>query len=68
VNRIMGATVIVESIFAIPGIGRLNLESVLNRDFAMLQGAVLVMAVLVVGINLLADLAYGWVDPRIRYT
>jgi peptide/nickel transport system permease protein len=68
VNRIMGATVVVESIFAIPGLGRLNLESVLNRDFAMLQGAVLVMAMLVVGINLLADLAYGWVDPRIRYT
>lgn len=67
VNRIMGATVVVESIFALPGLGRLNLESVLNRDFPMLQGAVLLMALLVVAINLLADLAYGWVDPRIRY-
>jgi peptide/nickel transport system permease protein len=67
VNRIMGATVVVESIFALPGLGRLNLESVLNRDFPMLQGAVLLMALLVVAINLLADLAYGWVDPRVRY-
>ena len=66
-NRIFGATVVVESIFALPGLGRLNLESVLNRDFPTLQGAVLVMAVLVIGVNLAADLAYGWVDPRIRY-
>lgn len=67
VNRIIGATVVVESIFAIPGLGRLNLESVLNRDFPTLQGAVLVMALIVIVINLLADVAYGWVDPRIRY-
>jgi ABC-type dipeptide/oligopeptide/nickel transport system permease component len=66
INRIIGATVVVESIFAIPGLGRLNLESVLNRDFPTLQGAVLVMALLVIAINLLADVAYGWVDPRIR--
>jgi peptide/nickel transport system permease protein len=67
INRIIGATVVVESIFAIPGLGRLNLESVLNRDFPTLQGAVLVMALIVIAINLLADVAYGWVDPRIRY-
>lgn len=67
VNRIIGATVVVESIFALPGLGRLNLESVLNRDFTTLQGAVLSMALIVVVINLLSDLVYGWVDPRIRY-
>jgi peptide/nickel transport system permease protein len=67
INRIIGATVVVESIFALPGLGRLNLESVLNRDFPTLQGAVLVMALLVIAINLLADMAYGVVDPRIRY-
>jgi peptide/nickel transport system permease protein len=67
INRIIGATVVVESIFALPGLGRMNLESVLNRDFPTLQGAVLLMAVLVIAINLLADLAYGWVDPRIRH-
>lgn len=68
VSRLMGATVVVESIFALPGLGRLNLESVLNRDFPMLQGAVLVMVLLVIGVNLLTDLVYGWVDPRIRVT
>lgn len=67
VNRIIGATVVVESIFALPGLGRLNLESVLNRDFPMLQGAVLVMALIVIAINLVSDVAYGVVDPRIRY-
>jgi peptide/nickel transport system permease protein len=67
INRIIGATVVVESIFAIPGVGRMNLESVLNRDFPTLQGAVLVMSVLVIVINLASDIAYGWVDPRIRY-
>jgi peptide/nickel transport system permease protein len=66
VSRLMGATVVVESIFALPGLGRLNLESVLNRDFPMLQGAVLVMVLLVIAVNLLTDLVYGWVDPRIR--
>jgi peptide/nickel transport system permease protein len=68
INRIIGATVVVESIFALPGLGRMNLESVLNRDFPTLQGAVLLMAVLVIAINLVADIAYGWVDPRIRYS
>ncbi|SRR6266542_1134201 len=68
INRIIGATVVVESIFALPGLGRMNLESVLNRDFPTLQGAVLLMAVLVIAINLVSDIAYGWVDPRIRYS
>ena len=67
VNRIIGATVVVESIFALPGLGRLNLESVLNRDFPTLQGSVLVMALIVIAINLVSDVAYGVVDPRIRY-
>lgn len=67
INRIIGATVVVESIFAIPGLGRLNLESVLNRDFPTLQGAVLVMSLIVIAINFVSDIAYGWIDPRIRY-
>jgi peptide/nickel transport system permease protein len=67
VNRIIGATVVVESVFALPGLGRLNLESVLNRDFPTLQGSVLVMALIVIAINLVSDVAYGVVDPRIRY-
>ena len=67
ISRLIGATVVVESIFALPGLGRLNLESVLNRDFPMLQGAVLVTVLAVILVNLLSDVLYGLVDPRIRY-
>jgi peptide/nickel transport system permease protein len=67
VSRLIGATVVVESIFALPGLGRLNLESVLNRDFPMLQGAVLVTVLAVIAVNLLSDILYGLIDPRIRY-
>jgi peptide/nickel transport system permease protein len=66
ISRLVGATVVVESIFALPGLGRLNLESVLTRDFPMLQGAVLVMVLIVIAVNLVSDVVYGWVDPRIR--
>ena len=66
ISRLVGATVVVESIFALPGLGRLNLESVLTRDFPMLQGAVLVMVLIVIAVNLVSDVIYGWVDPRIR--
>jgi peptide/nickel transport system permease protein len=67
VSRLVSNTVVVESIFALPGLGRLNLESVLNRDFPMLQGAVLVTVLAVIVVNLLSDLLYGLIDPRIRY-
>jgi peptide/nickel transport system permease protein len=66
ISRLVGATVVVESIFALPGLGRLNLESVLTRDFPMLQGAVLVMVLIVIAVNFVSDVVYGWVDPRIR--
>lgn len=67
ISRLVSNTVVVESIFALPGLGRLNLESVLNRDFPMLQGAVLVTVLAVIVVNLLSDLLYGLIDPRIRY-
>jgi peptide/nickel transport system permease protein len=66
ISRLVGATVVVESIFALPGLGRLNLEAVLTRDFPMLQGAVLIMVLIVIAVNLVSDVVYGWVDPRIR--
>jgi peptide/nickel transport system permease protein len=66
ISRLVGATVVVESIFALPGLGRLNLEAVLTRDFPMLQGAVLVMVLIVIAVNFVSDLIYGWADPRIR--
>jgi peptide/nickel transport system permease protein len=63
----MGATVIIESIFALPGIGQLLVMSIENRDVTVVQGVVVVMAVVVVAANLVADLLYAVLDPRVRY-
>lgn len=63
---ILSGTIIVETIFAIPGIGRLFTDSVFRLDYQVVQSVVVVLAVLVVGINLLTDLTYAFIDPRIR--
>lgn len=57
---------VVETIFHIPGLGREFVESAFNRDYTMISGAVLVYAILVMGLNLVSDLALAWLDPRIR--
>jgi peptide/nickel transport system permease protein len=63
---LLGGLVITESIFSIPGFGRLIVESVFKRDFVTVQGAILVSAVLVVVVNLVVDLLYAVIDPRIK--
>jgi ABC-type dipeptide/oligopeptide/nickel transport system permease component len=63
---ILSGTIIIETIFAIPGIGRLFMESIFRLDYQVVQTIVLVMSVLVVGVNLLTDLIYGYIDPRVR--
>jgi len=67
-GRLFGGAVVVETIFSIPGIGRLAVDSIFYRDFPVLQGVVLLMAVAVLLINLATDILYGYIDPRIRYT
>ena len=64
---LLGGTVIVEFIFLQPGVGSLMLDAVLLRDYTLIQGAVLFFAVVIVVTNLLVDLSYTWLDPRIRY-
>ncbi|MEX0757546.1 MAG: ABC transporter permease [Acidimicrobiia bacterium] len=64
---ILGGVVVVEVIFAWPGLGRLALLAVQDRDFTVLQGTVLYIAFVFLLINLLVDIIYGWLDPRIRY-
>lgn len=64
---LLGGTVLTETTFSWPGIGRLAVDAVQSRDFPMIQGTVLFMALIFVIINLLVDLSYGWFDPRIRY-
>jgi peptide/nickel transport system permease protein len=64
---LLGGTVIVEFIFLQPGVGSLMLDAVLLRDYTLIQGAVLFFSAVIVLTNLLVDLSYAWLDPRIRY-
>ncbi len=63
----LGGSVVIERIFLLPGIGNYIVEGMLRRDFPVVQSIVLSFAVLVVLINLLVDVSYGWLDPRVRY-
>jgi ABC-type dipeptide/oligopeptide/nickel transport system permease component len=65
-GTLLGGAVITETVFAWPGIGRLAIQSVLARDYPMIQGIVLVAAVIFIGVHLVVDLVYGLLDPRVR--
>jgi peptide/nickel transport system permease protein len=65
---ILGGTVVLEQIYALPGLGTLLLQSVNLKDYTTVQGLVVIFAVLIVFINLVVDLSYGWFDPRVRYS
>jgi peptide/nickel transport system permease protein len=65
---LMGGAVITEQVFNIPGLGRLLVQSVLRRDYPVVQGIVLVIAFNYVAINLLVDILYGFFDPRVRHS
>jgi peptide/nickel transport system permease protein len=65
-GQILGGAVITETIFAWPGLGRLTVQALLNRDFPVVLAAVLVISVTYTLVNLLVDLLYGWLDPRTR--
>lgn len=67
VASLIGGAVVTENVFAIPGLGRLVVQSVLRRDFPMIQGVVMMTAMVYLVINLLVDLSYSFLDPRIRY-
>jgi peptide/nickel transport system permease protein len=67
VALLIGGVVVTETVYSIPGLGSLTVEAVLNRDFPMIQGVVLFFSVLYVLINLLVDVSYLFLDPRIRY-
>ena len=67
IPSLIAGAVVTESIFAWPGMGRLFLTALGQQDFAVLLGYLVIISVLVVFSNLLADLAYGWLDPRVRY-
>ena len=66
-GRLFGGTVIIEKIFLIPGVGQLLIDAIYQRDFPTIQAVIVIVALSIVAINLLVDLLYGWLDPRIRY-
>ena len=68
VGILLGGTVVVEEVFTLPGIGRLVLWSIYQRDYPLTQSTILFIAVMFMAINLAVDLLYGYLDPRIRYS
>ncbi len=67
VGIIFGGSVIIETIFAIPGVGRLMVSSIFGQDYVVVQAITFVMALIILVINLIVDISYAWLDPRIRY-
>ncbi|HXF83301.1 MAG TPA: ABC transporter permease [bacterium] len=64
---LLSGSVILEDIFSLSGVGRYIVEAVTHRDYPAVQGAILFTGLVVIGVNLVVDLAYAWIDPRIRY-
>jgi peptide/nickel transport system permease protein len=64
---LLSGVILTETVFSLPGLGRLSVQAVINRDFPIIRGVVLFMAIVFVLANLIVDLSYGFFDPRIRY-
>ncbi|MCY3796166.1 MAG: ABC transporter permease [Chloroflexi bacterium] len=67
IGRILGGTIVIELIFSFPGMGKLMLDAIFGRDFPIVQGSVLLITLAFMAINLVVDLTYAIIDPRIRY-
>ena len=67
IGFLVGGTLVVENVFALPGIGNLMLTAIFNRDFPVVQGVTLVFAFMVITVNLLTDVSYALLDPRVRF-
>jgi peptide/nickel transport system permease protein len=67
VSLLISGSVVTETVFSVPGVGQLLTSAILNRDYPMIQGALLFVTLLVVGINIAMDIVYAWLDPRVRY-
>jgi peptide/nickel transport system permease protein len=65
--NLIGGSVITENVFAIPGLGRLTLDAILHRDYPVIQGVVLIFSAAYIAVNLIVDIVYTLLDPRIRY-
>src|SRR5262249_15970554 len=68
IGVLLGSAVLVETVFNIPGIGRLNYDAITHSDFPIIQGTVLMAALFIIVANILVDIAYAYLDPRVRYS
>lgn len=68
IGMIFGGSVLIETVFNIPGMGRLMVSSIFNQDYVVVQACTLIFGSIVLVVNLLVDISYGWLDPRIRYS
>jgi peptide/nickel transport system permease protein len=67
IGMIFGGSVLIETVFNISGMGRLMVNSIFNQDYVVVQATTLIFGVIIFVVNLLVDISYGWLDPRIRY-
>ena len=67
-SNIIGGSVLMETVYNIPGMGRMAVNAVFNHDYPVVQGFILLIALAVLTVNLIVDVSYGWLDPRIRYS
>ena len=64
---LLGGAVLVETVFNIPGVGRLAYQSIVNADFEVIEGTVLLAAMFIIATNIVVDILYAYLDPRVRY-
>lgn len=65
---VITGTLVIEAVFGIPGMDKYFVQSISNRDYPLIMGVTLIYAVILVAANLTVDVAYAWLDPRIRYS
>jgi len=68
VGFLIGGAIVIETLFALPGLGTYGINAIIARDYQQVQGFILLVALCFVGINFAVDLTYSWLDPRIRYS
>jgi peptide/nickel transport system permease protein len=68
IGVLLGGAVLIETVFNIPGVGRLGYTAIINADFSVIQGTVLLAAMFIIVANIIADIAYAYLDPRVRYS
>jgi oligopeptide transport system permease protein len=64
---VITGSVVIEQIFGVPGLGRFFVQGALNRDYTLVMGVVIFYGVLIIAFNFLVDLAYAWLDPKVKY-